>query len=740
LGLTLYELLTLRPAFEATDRHTMIRRVMNDEPERLRNLAPHLPRDLNTIVEKAIARDPSQRYATAALLSEDLQRFLDDKPIKARRVSSTEQAWRWARRNPAVASLATGLLVAMAVGLIGVTWQWRKAASNLAAAELANRKAQERFGLAMDAVRTFTTGASEDVLLREKQLAGLRNKLLEGSLGFYDRLTASLEGESDRASRRSLAQAIYDAAVLNGRIGRQGEALAAHLKAVGLRLGLTTDAPEDAIALSELCKSELALGETFHVLGRHDEARQALARSRAIAERLIRDRPSDQESRVILADGFRNDGQWLYLAGRISESRPQLEQALKGYESLLQAETSRTSATSGHNRYLRGRASCSFLIGACVNAGNGGTEAVEWLEQAITDYEELTGRVPDDLDFWLELAECHTQMCECLTFNIDNSRARLRQSFRRAEAILERLARVNPTVTKTRKIWAELLCISGGNNAIGWRSNERLEKLKHGVELYRELIESDPGIPRIKAAYGQGLSIYGFALWQAGRRSEGIRLLKESMDFFESKDFTDLSYGEAAAADGRMQGALNLAIALALSGQVLGGIDVVERSLLVGERILLQQDNRFVRIILARNLALHSYLAYGVGKRTAASRSAERAAIVLQPLELPPYGTWLLGAIHMLWYLEGRPAAVGRVAEPRGRPEYADSAIDLLRRAAGRGYVELEMTSVFFGPVLGSLPEFQQLMMDLPFPADPFMPMPDPPDVGPLPPASGNTP
>ena len=62
---------------------------------------------------------PAERYATAAALAEDLQRFLDDKPIKARRVTAAEQAWRWAKRNPAVASLAAGLLLALMAGLAG---------------------------------------------------------------------------------------------------------------------------------------------------------------------------------------------------------------------------------------------------------------------------------------------------------------------------------------------------------------------------------------------------------------------------------------------------------------------------------------------------------------------------------------------------------------------------------------------------------------------------------------------
>ena len=108
LGLTLYELLALRPAFEASDRHELMRRVMSQEPEGLRGPVPNIPRDLETIIQKAIAREPVERYPSAAALAEDLQRFLDDKPIKARRVTAVEQAWRWTRRNPAVAAWRRG--------------------------------------------------------------------------------------------------------------------------------------------------------------------------------------------------------------------------------------------------------------------------------------------------------------------------------------------------------------------------------------------------------------------------------------------------------------------------------------------------------------------------------------------------------------------------------------------------------------------------------------------------------
>jgi eukaryotic-like serine/threonine-protein kinase len=130
LGLTMYELLTLRPAFDAADRERLIQQVTQGEPPRPRQLDPGVPRDLETIVLKAIAREPAQRYATAAALAEDLQRYLEDRPITARRVSWAGRLLRWGRRNKAVASLLVSVVVTLVAGLAVSTIQWLRAEKN----------------------------------------------------------------------------------------------------------------------------------------------------------------------------------------------------------------------------------------------------------------------------------------------------------------------------------------------------------------------------------------------------------------------------------------------------------------------------------------------------------------------------------------------------------------------------------------------------------------------------------
>jgi WD40 repeat protein len=118
LGLTLYELLALDPAFAAVERHQLIREVTEGTPEQLRKLDPQIPRDLETIVHKAIDREPLRRYASAGDLAEDLQRFLADEPIRARRPSVAERVLRWSRRNRAVAALLATVFLMLAIGVL----------------------------------------------------------------------------------------------------------------------------------------------------------------------------------------------------------------------------------------------------------------------------------------------------------------------------------------------------------------------------------------------------------------------------------------------------------------------------------------------------------------------------------------------------------------------------------------------------------------------------------------------
>jgi eukaryotic-like serine/threonine-protein kinase len=118
LGVTLYELLTLRPALDGRDRQELLRQIAFEEPPPPRHITPSIPRELETIILKAIAREPEARYATAQELADDLRRFLEHKPIRARRPTLAERVSKWARRH-AMAVWAAALV--LLIGSIGLT-------------------------------------------------------------------------------------------------------------------------------------------------------------------------------------------------------------------------------------------------------------------------------------------------------------------------------------------------------------------------------------------------------------------------------------------------------------------------------------------------------------------------------------------------------------------------------------------------------------------------------------------
>jgi serine/threonine protein kinase/tetratricopeptide (TPR) repeat protein len=118
LGVTLYELLTLRPAFEDANKGRLVEKVLHEPPVPPRKIDPLIPRDLETVVLKCLAKEPAERYASAEELADDVRRFLADRPIRARRSTWREQMWRWCRRNPAVAVSLAAVLLSLLLGTI----------------------------------------------------------------------------------------------------------------------------------------------------------------------------------------------------------------------------------------------------------------------------------------------------------------------------------------------------------------------------------------------------------------------------------------------------------------------------------------------------------------------------------------------------------------------------------------------------------------------------------------------
>ncbi len=130
LGATLYELLTLKPAFAARDQARLIDQIAHESPVPLRKHDRRIPRDLETLVLKSLAKEPKDRFATAGEFGEELQRFLQSRPIRSRPVGTAERVWRWCRRSPAVAALtALAATLTLIVAIVSTLSAWTLKAS-----------------------------------------------------------------------------------------------------------------------------------------------------------------------------------------------------------------------------------------------------------------------------------------------------------------------------------------------------------------------------------------------------------------------------------------------------------------------------------------------------------------------------------------------------------------------------------------------------------------------------------
>lgn len=203
LGMTLYELLSQRSAFGEINRLELIQAIKSDEPESLRKTDRQIPRDLETIVEKAINKDPRRRYATAGELSSDLQRFVNGQPIRARRVGSVERLWLWARKHKALAASLSALailLMATSIGSVVAAFYFRDLADT-------TTKAAKR---SADSLEIFTS-AFLSATVKENPDARANMKATEV---LQNALNALQESELDAGGQQemleSLGQAMFE--------------------------------------------------------------------------------------------------------------------------------------------------------------------------------------------------------------------------------------------------------------------------------------------------------------------------------------------------------------------------------------------------------------------------------------------------------------------------------------------------------------------------------------------------
>jgi tetratricopeptide (TPR) repeat protein len=298
LGVTLYELVTLHPAFPAEDRQTLLRQIANDEPPPPCRLNAVIPADLETILLKAIAKDPRDRYATAHDLAADLRRCISQQPITARRPSPFDRSRRWIARHAALVSVALAALgVVAAGGILATTFSTRAYQAEADARQLA----EENLVLAREAVDDMYSKVATGWLAGETAVSSVQVELLQKALGFYERL-ANLPAETP-AKR-------HDAGVASERAS-----------------------------------------DIHHFLHDYDAAADTLRQSIDIQEALLKDDPANEEYIQALVTRHRKLGMIEELRSKLADSGAAYQQGWRHLETLLSQDPDSSELAQERVRY-----------------------------------------------------------------------------------------------------------------------------------------------------------------------------------------------------------------------------------------------------------------------------------------------------------------------------------------------------------------------------------------------------
>jgi serine/threonine protein kinase len=296
LGATLYEALTLEPAYPGADREELLRQLAAGEPRPPRRLNPAVPVALETVVLKAMAREPERRYATAQELADDLRRFLEGRPVLASRPTWRERAGRWARRHrQAVAAAALLLFLALAGLGTATAMLWEEQGRTKAAltaareseaeAQKQRRRAEQNFHRALTGATQMLTELDERPGTPPLQGEALRQAVIKQGVRFFRAFID--EASTDPAVRFESARAYGLLATVYCSQKQLAEGQAMLRKEVALLEGLLAAHPEDAGYWQELIATRRLMGLMFTSFHRPREAREEYARTAELFRRSL---------------------------------------------------------------------------------------------------------------------------------------------------------------------------------------------------------------------------------------------------------------------------------------------------------------------------------------------------------------------------------------------------------------------------------------------------------------------
>jgi serine/threonine protein kinase len=366
LGVIMYELLCGVLPFSGALKMLLLQ-VMHDEPKPPRRINDKIPRDLETICLKAMAKEPNRRYQTAGEFAADLRRYLKGEPVLARPIGKLERLWRWCRRNPRVAALAVtifSLLVMLALGsTVAAFWidrerrtaeeQRRVAEEQQRVAESQRRLAERNFDASLE-MTGLLTRAALSTLDEVPRMETWQKDLLDEVVHFYGTLID--EKTVTPFIRRGKAQAYRNLGEILSKLGDAKNAEVNYTEAIRLLERLAEEDKKELGYRHDLAVAHTDLGELFRTGSRPKDAERHYVKAIELEENLIKEVGEKLDNIRELARAYNNLA--LVLAttkGREQDAKLQHDQAvtlLKGHANHPRAEGNLRSQLAGiyHDR------------------------------------------------------------------------------------------------------------------------------------------------------------------------------------------------------------------------------------------------------------------------------------------------------------------------------------------------------------------------------------------------------
>jgi len=342
LGAILYEALTGRPPFRAASAMDTVMQVLHDDPVPPARLQPKLPRDLETICLKCLAKKPDQRYASAATLADDLGRFLNGSTILARPASAVTKLWKWASRHPALAAIVFLLAIPLPAMLATMVVLWAEARAAKKEIEqekaIAVRERELSQGYLTNALGTMdriVERAGDERLARIPAMQEERNAILAEAVAFYE--TMLRLDSTDPTVRQDTAQTYNRVARLALMAGRTDQSMKAARGAVELFRGLADQFPDKPQYRDDLANAYVFLGHSQVLTGDFAAGLVSYQAGADLAEALAREFPTEPRYKATAAECRRSLGYFFTNSQETTRGEEQFKQAIRLAEEVLAA-------------------------------------------------------------------------------------------------------------------------------------------------------------------------------------------------------------------------------------------------------------------------------------------------------------------------------------------------------------------------------------------------------------------